>query len=161
MEYPEVSRLTFNVVRDDRAFNYATRYAATHPSIAPAEEFVITDSIYNDFKASIDPEKFQYDKVCETMLGQLREAARLEGYMSDSVSAEFDRLGAMLKHSLDRDLDTHRADIEPYLAREIVGRYYNNRGEIINSLPGDPGVTKAAAVLLDREGYRRILSPKQ
>lgn len=161
VEYPEVSRLTFNVVRDDWAFNYATRYAATHPSIAPAEEFVITDSIYNDFKASIDPEKFQYDKVCETMLGQLREAARLEGYMSDSVSAEFDRLGAMLKHSLDRDLDTHRADIEPYLAREIVGRYYNNRGEIINSLPGDPGVTKAAAVLLDREGYRRILSPKQ
>ncbi|MBD5346615.1 MAG: S41 family peptidase [Bacteroides sp.] len=161
VEYPEVSRLTYNVVRDDWAFNYANRYAAEHPSIAPPAEFVITDSIYEDFKASIDPDKFQYDRVCETILGQLREAARLEGYMNDSVAAEFDRLGTMMRHSLDRDLDTHRADIEPYLAREIVGRYYYNRGEIVNSLPTDPGVTKAAAILLDPETYRRILSPEK
>lgn len=159
VNYPEVSRLTYNVVRDDWAFNYATRFAAAHPSIAPADEFVITDSIYADFKSTIDPEKFHYDRVCETILGQLREAARMEGYMNDSVQAEFDRLGSMLRHSLDRDLDTHRADIEPYLAREIVGRYYHNKGEIINSLPDDPGVTKAAAILLDPEAYRRILSP--
>lgn len=159
VKYPEVSRLTYNVVRDDWAFNYATRFAAGNPTIAPADEFVITDAIYEDFKSTIDPDKFHYDRVCETILGQLREAAKMEGYMNDSVQAEFDRLGTMLRHSLDRDLDTHRADIEPYLAREIVGRYYHNKGEIINSLPGDPGVTKAAAILLDPEAYRRILSP--
>lgn len=161
VEYPDVSRLTYNVVRDDWAFNYATRYAAQNPSIASPEEFVVTDSIYADFKSTIDPERFNYDRVCETMLKQLRDAARAEGYMNDSVEAEFDRLGAMLRHSLDRDLDTHRKDIEPYLAREIVARYHGTRGEIINSLPGDPGVTVAASLLLDPERYRSILSGKK
>lgn len=159
VEYPEVSRLTYNVIRDDWAFNFATRYAAEHPSIAAPDEFVITDSIYEQFKQSIDPEKFQYDRVCESMLNQLRDAAKIEGYMSDSVRAEFDRLGAMLHHSLDSDLDTHRSDIEPHLAGEIVSRYYHNRGEIINSLNHDPGVNKAAAILRDPALYRRILTP--
>lgn len=159
VEYPEVSRLTYNVIRDDWAFNFATRYAAGHPSIAAPDEFVITDSIYEQFKQSIDPEKFQYDRVCESMLNQLRDAAKIEGYMSDSVQAEFDRLGAMLHHSLDSDLDTHRSDIETHLAGEIVSRYYHNRGEIINSLNHDPGVNKAAAILRDPALYRRILTP--
>lgn len=157
--YPEVSRLVYNVVRGDWAFNYGTRYAAKHLSIGDPADFVITDSIYADFKSTIDPGKFDYDRVCETMLNQLREAARLEGYMNDSVAAEFDRLGAMMRHPLEADLDTHRADIEPYLAREIVGRYYNQPGEIIVSLPTDPGVIKATEILLDPDLYRRILAP--
>jgi carboxyl-terminal processing protease len=52
--YPEVNRLTYNIVRDHWAFDYATRFAATTPSIAPAGEFVITDSIFDDFKKFID-----------------------------------------------------------------------------------------------------------
>ncbi|MBR6640338.1 MAG: S41 family peptidase, partial [Muribaculaceae bacterium] len=71
--YPAANRLTYNIVRDNWAFDYATRFAATTPTIASAHDFVITDSIFNDFKEFIDPDKFQYDKVCETMLSDLKE----------------------------------------------------------------------------------------
>lgn len=158
--YPEISRLTYNVVRDNWAADYAVKFAASHPTIAPPEEFEINDEIYNEFKQFIDPKRFNYDKVCEQMLGQLREAARIEGYMNDSVSSEFDRLDAMLKHSLDRDLETNRKSIEPYLSREILNLYYYNRGEIINSLRDDPGIDSAAAVINDPARYKALLTPK-
>ncbi|MCM1029079.1 MAG: S41 family peptidase [Pseudoflavonifractor sp.] len=159
VNYPDVSRLTFNVVRDDWAFDFANKFAASHPTIGRPSDFVITDSIYSDFKSFIDPQRFNYDRVCESMLSQLREAAKLEGYMTDSVAEEFDRLGGMLRHSLSRDLDTHRADIEPYLAREIVSRYYGDRGEAEVSLNSDPAVDKAKAILSDKVIYRNTLLP--
>ena len=149
------------MVRDDWAFNFATKYAAEHPFIPAPADFVMTDTIYTAFKQFIDPEKFQYDRVCETMLKQLREAAKAEGYMTDSVSAEFDRLGAMLRHSLDRDLDTHRSDIEPYIVREIVSRYYGEEGETAAQLNYDPAAEKAVSILRDQALYRRILSGKE
>ena len=36
------------------------------PLIPPfrAEQFDVTDTIFNEFKAFIDPTKFEYDKVC-------------------------------------------------------------------------------------------------
>lgn len=68
IDYPDANRLTFNVVRDNWAFDFATKYASTHSSIPAPEDFVITDSIYEEFKGFIDPEKFNYDKVCETCL---------------------------------------------------------------------------------------------
>lgn len=158
--YPEISRLTYNVVRDNWASDFAIKYAATHPSIAPAEEFVVTDEIYEEFKESIDSARFQYDRVCEQMLKNLRDAAKIEGYMNDTVNAEFDRLDGMLKHSLSRDLDANRSSIEPYIAREIVGLYYYTKGEVANSLRNDPGVDSAAVILNDPTRYRQLLSPK-
>ncbi len=159
VKYPEISRLTFNVVRDNWAFDFANKYFATHPTLPPADKFVITDSIYEDFKAFIDPGKFNYDKVCETMLKNLREAAKIEGYMSDSLSAQMDVLEAMMKHPLEKDLDTHREAIAPYLEREIAGRYYYSPGEVQSYLRYDVAIDSAAGILHDPAKYARLLSP--
>lgn len=156
---PDVNRLTYNVVRDNWAFDFATRYAATHDTIAPPELFVVDDSIYEEFKAFIDPARFNYDKVCETALEQLRKLAEAEGYMNDSTSTQFDALAAALKHDLGHDLDINRKAIAPYLASEIVGRYYLQRGEIINSLRDD-NVLDSALTILNSPRYTEILSPK-
>lgn len=160
VKYPELSRITFNIVRDNWAFDYANKYAAEHPSIAAPEEFEITDSIYEDFKSFINPEKFNYDKVCELMLERLRETAKVEGYMNDSVEAQFAALEGMLKHPLDKDLDTHRDAIAPYLLQEIVTRYYFQRGMNIAQLRKDPGFEEAEKILLDPAEYRKLLSPQ-
>lgn len=158
VEYPEVSRITYNIVKDNWSFDFANRYYATHPE-APAEmAFVMTDSVYEEFKAFIDPEKFQYDKVCESIVEHLREAAKIEGYMNDSLSAQLDLLESMMRHPLARDLDTNRASIEPYLAREIAARYYFTPGQIATQLISDPGVDSAKAILSDPQRYRQILS---
>lgn len=159
--HPDISVLTYALVVDSWVFDYANRFAATTPTIAPADEFVITDSIYADFKAFIDPEKFEYDKLCEKRLADLKEVVEITGYMNDSVAAQLDILAGLLKQNLYRDLDTHREEVSRYLIPEIIFRYYSETGKIINGLNADKEIEVAIGVLLDPERYTAILSPKK
>ncbi|MCM1503746.1 MAG: S41 family peptidase [Muribaculum sp.] len=161
VDYGEVNRLTYNIVSDNWAFDYATKYAAEHPSIAPAEEFAVTDSMFADFKNFIDPAKFNYDKVCEQMIEALRKAAETEGYMNDSVKAQIDILEGMLKHNLNHDLDNNRKDIDGLIAGEIMKRYYYEKGQVIQTLKNDPAIDSTAVLLNDPERYKSILAPSK
>ena len=154
----KASRLAYNIVRDNWAFDYAVKYTAEHPSIPAPEDFKITDEIYNDFKSFIDPDKFEYDKVCETSLASLKKTAEEEGYLNDETKAEFERLEKLLKHDLDKDLDLHRDDIEKLLGKEIIKNYYYQRGQMIFALSKDR-VTARASEIFNKEGeYEKILN---
>lgn len=159
--FPESNRLVYNIVVNHWAFDYANRFAATTQSIPSPEEFEITDSIYADFKKFIDPEKFKYDKVCEMGLSELKKVAELEGYMNDSVKVQFEALEKMLRHDLDKDLDTHRKEISEYLSEEIVMRYYYQKGQVIDALRTDIVVDSAMNVLHDELKYKSILNPSK
>ncbi len=160
VEVPESKLICYNIIRDHWDFDFATKYVAEHPTIASPAEFEITDSIFNDFKAFIDPAKFDYDQVFVQYLDALRKVTEIEGYMNDSTKAEFDRLGAMLKHDLDHDLDLNRADISRLLSSEIVDRYYYTRGQIENNIKVDECLD-AARDMFDKSGeYSRILNLK-
>lgn len=159
IDWGRPSRLVYNLVRDNWIFDYGTRFAAKHPTIPAPEEFVITDSIYADFKSTIDPGRLKYDKVCESMLKTLEETAEIEGYMNDSTKAEFATMRRLLTHDLNRDLDTHRKMISEYLSQDIVGRYYYTRGEVMNDLQSDAAVDSAANVLRTPTLLKKYLRP--
>lgn len=159
VDWGSVNRLVYNVVRDNWSFDYATRYAAEHPQISAPEEFTVTDEIYADFKKSIDPKRFKYDRVMEEALKQLREIAGNEGYVNDRTTAAFDTLQTLLVHDLDRDLDTHRKEITEYLGSEIVSRYYYDRGKTAYIIPGDKGFNVARGIL-ESDLYNKILNKK-
>jgi len=158
IEPSQASRLAYNIVRDGWAFDYAVKYASEHPTIPAPEDFKITDEIFNDFKAFIDPSKFEYDKVCETSLASLKKTAETEGYLNDETKAEFEKLEGLLKHDLDKDLDIHRSDIEKILAKEIIKGYYFQRGQMIYAL-GQDKVTACASEMFNKPGeYEKILN---
>ena len=157
----EPTRLVYNIVRDQWAFDYATRFAATHPSIATPDKFEIDDSIWNDFKRFIDPSRFNYDRVCENGLKQLRELAKTEGYANDETAEAFDKLETLLKHDLDHDLDLHREIISKYLAQEILDRYYFVRGQVEYSVRHDKAIDEAHRVLADPAQWARTLGLKK
>lgn len=156
--YPELNRLVYNIVRDNWAFDFATKYAAEHASIAPASEFTVTDEIFGEFKKFIDPKRFNYDKVCEQGLSQLKKTAEVEGYMNDSTKAEFAKLEKLLKHNLDHDLDNNRKAISQMLSSEILKRYYYQRGVIENSLNSDEALDKTEAMITKPGEYERLLN---
>ncbi len=158
----EMNRLMYNVIADFWAYDYANRFRARQgDSIAPATRFEITDSIYADFKNFIDPGRFKYDRMCESGMKYLREAAELEGYMTDSVAAQFDLLESMLKHDLSRDLDFNAADLRDLLDDEISARYYDDGARVMRALRTDSDLDAAAAALLDPARYRALLAPKK
>ena len=161
VEYEKMNRLSYNIVRDFWAFDFATKYFHEHDSIVPAEDFVVTDSMYNEFKRFINPEKFQYDKVCEDGVKQLREVADVEGYMNDSTKAVFAQLEKLLKHDLNHDLDQHRKMISQIIALEMVKRYYFQRGESIQELKDDPAMDAVEKLFATEGEYDRILNPSK
>ena len=158
----EMNRLMYNVIADFWAYDYANRFRARQgDTIAPADRFEISDSIYADFKNFIDPDRFKYDHMCENGIKYLREAAQLEGYMTDSVAAQFDLLESMLKHDLSRDLDFNAADLRDLLDDEISARYYDDGARVMRALRTDPDLDAATAALLDPARYRALLAPKK
>lgn len=160
VQYPKVNRLVYNIVTDLWSWDYANKFAATHPSIESPDKFVVTDTIYSDFKASIDPKRFKYDSAMEESTEQLRKIAEEEGYINEETTAAFDSLKKLLTHDLNKDLDTHRKQIEQYLGSEIVGRYYPDGGSEQYNLRDDIGV-KTAVAILESPDYRLILEGKK
>ena len=159
IEPRELKRIVYNIMRDHWDFDFATRYVAQHQGEIPSPaEFEITDTIFNEFKAFIDAEKFEYDKVCEQQLATLRKTATAEGYMNDSTEAAFNRLESLLKHDLDHDLDLHRNDISYLLKQEIMDRLHYQRGQVECSIKDDDYLDKAKE-MFDKPGeYYRILN---
>ena len=159
VEPRELKRIVYNIMRDHWDFDFATKYVAEHgQEIANPADFEVTDEIFNEFKAFINPTKFEYDKVCEQQLATLRKSATAEGYMNDSTTAAFDRLEALLKHDLDHDLDLHRRDIDYLLGQEIMDRLYYQRGQVEHSIKDDDTLDKAKE-MFDKPGeYARILN---
>lgn len=156
---PDANRLLYNIMADNWAYDYATRYVALNPEAVPSDDFVVGDSIFNDFKAFIDPARFKYDRQCEAGLKYLREAAEAEGYMTDSVAAQFEVLGAMLRHDLDHDLNINRDAIIDILDSELAARYYSDADRVRRQLRGDSALAEARAIILDPARYKALLQP--
>lgn len=157
VDWGQVSRLAYNLVRDNWTYDFANRYANTHPTIPPASEFVITDEIYEDFKKSIDPKKLKYDKVLDEILKELRKTAGEEGYLNDQTTALLDSLSPLMTHNLSHDLDNRREEVSGYLGAEIAQRYYFDKGKIIQDLRNDEALKKAEAILSNPAELNKLL----
>lgn len=157
MEWPVPSSLTISLMRNWHVFDFASHWLANHPEVAAPEDFEITDEIYADFKEFVRPDSLKYDRVCDDLTDRLRKAAEKEGYLDARAAATLDSLAVMLRHDAGRDLDTHRSEIAPYIASEIMRRRYFSRGEIIEQLKTDAAVDTAAAVLRSPQRMADIL----
>ena len=149
--------ILFYLMRDNLMFDYATDYCLKNPEIASAQEFVLTDADYNDFKNKVKAANFKYDQQSEKVLKALKEAAEFEGYLNDA-SDEFAQLEKKLSHDLDRDLDYFSKDIRRAISAEIIKRYYFQQGTIIEQLKDDNSLNEAIEILTTPTAYKTKLS---
>lgn len=159
IEQPESNRLLYNLVADYRIYDFANDYANSRLETPDSATFVVDDEIFDAFKRSIDPDKFKYNLDTQKGLDMLRTSAEKDGYLTDSVAAEFQRLSEMLKPDLNRDLDRNRDRIIEMLDGEIAARFWSDGERVRRRIIGDPAVEKAKAVLLDPEQYNKLLKP--
>lgn len=159
VDLPNPNRLVYNIVTDNWSFDYATRFRALNDTVASPHDWVLTDSVFEDFKAFIDPDKFHYDKMCEMIVDELEKATKTEGYDTPEVKEQIEILRGMLKHNLNHDLDINREMIDRYLSSEIMQRYYFDQGMIIEGLRHDPVLNAALDVLYSPEKYKATLNP--
>lgn len=137
---------------------YVMDYIERHPTIAPAEDFSLTDADYAEFKQRVLKSGFTYDPESEKVMKRLKQMMEFEGYMEDA-KPEFEALEKKLAHNLDKDLDRHKALIMQLLQNDIVAAYYYQAGSIANTLQYDKQMKAAEELLLDNERYRQMLQP--
>ena len=163
IEWERVSPLLYNLVGDNKIFDFATKYANTHDSIPDAWDFEVTDEIFEEFKNSFDPASLRYDKVMDQLLKQLKETAEAEGYLTEEAQKAFDNLSPLLANDVNQDLDNKKDEISEYLGGEIASRYYFENGRLIQTLRKDKALKTAIETLSDSGKLNEILgkTPKK
>lgn len=155
------SQLLYDLITNQQVFKYANKFQAENPSIPAPGEFEVTDEIYGDFCAFVDTTRIHPDRGGMLYLDGLRKTVKEEGYANDSITALLDSLAPMLRPDLQRDLRAKREEIIDYLAPELVGRYYYEKGRTRNALTRDKGLQTAVSILRDSRKYNDILHPKK
>ena len=138
--------------------NWELKYLRTHPTIAPAKNFVISDVDYADFKQAVLKSGFKYDRESKKYLEGLVKLARFEGYYDDA-KPEFDALEKKLNHNIAKDLDYNKQTLKQLLTSDLVAAYYYQRGAMENGLQFDKQWKKAVALLNDPAAYKKVLQP--
>ena len=141
-------------------FDWVVDYIAKHPTIAPATEFHITDTEWQEFRERVIRSGFTYDPVSKKQFAELVKTAKFEGYYDDSKSA-FDSLESKLNHDVAFALDRHEKVIRQILESEIISAYYYQAGAIEAGLNYDKQLMEAIRLLKNPEEYRRILTPQK
>lgn len=148
--------IAFYLMNDNVIFDFVTNWVLTHDSISPPDKFVLSDDDYNSFKNFVETKDFEYDKLSERSLNQLKSIMEFEGYL-DVAAEEFKALEAKLHPNLDRDLELFKDQIKDMIESEIVKRYYYKKGVLLHQLAGDKVFEKAVEVLKNPEVYDSIL----
>lgn len=136
--------------------DYEIDYIASHPTIAPAADFEISDADYEDFKRRVIESGFTYDPESERALKSLKKIVQFEGYYDDAKT-EFENLEKKLKHDIARDLDMHRDVLKQIISSDIVAAYYFQSGAIENSLKHDKQVKEAFNLIKETDKYKSVL----
>jgi len=141
----------------DQLFDYSVIYRNSHPAIAPAGEFHLTDEEYADFCLYMKKNNFSYDRQSLRVLKSLRQVAHFEGYGTDA-SAELDALEKKLRHNEDYDFKRWEKEIRLVVEAAIIENYYYDAGREEYNLKNDPDVRQAVEMMHRPKLMHKILT---
>ena len=156
VELDDLSRLSAMLLTKNLIFNFASEFASKNNTISKPEEFKLSDSQYEEFKAFALKDEFSYTTASEEALKKMKETAQKEGYFNE-VKNEYEAMMTKVTPSKSRDLDKFKEEISQILENEIVSRYYYQKGRTVNSFRYDNVLLKAKDVLGNSKEYNTIL----
>jgi len=148
--------ITADILRKQLAFEYVNQFVSKNTSIASPREFELSDANYDEFVAYLKSEDFDYVSSSEKELTALIEQAEKEGYYDD-IETQLTSLKGNIKHDKNQDLVKHKKEIKEYLERQIVKRYYYQKGAVEAGLDEDKEIKKALEILSDQARYNKLL----
>jgi carboxyl-terminal processing protease len=151
-----LSTVSYNLITKYIIFDYATRYAASHPTIAAAGSFKLSDAEYDDFIAYTDKKGFEFKTAAERELETVKKAAVYENCWND-IKSQYDSMQEAIVLHKKKDLMENKPEILDILQQEIASRYYYQKGRIESTLSDDPELKSAIKVLNNTTDYTSIL----
>jgi carboxyl-terminal processing protease len=155
IEPRSISSVTRALLNNYLFFDFANQFYQNHDTIDPADEFEITEKIFDEFKAFIAAQKVEYQTASERALNTLKVSVDKEKY-HDQVHEMIAAIEQEINRSKKDDIETFSEEIKEILLSEIVSRYHFQRGRVISSLPQDRVVKRALELLHNQEQYKQI-----
>jgi carboxyl-terminal processing protease len=137
-------------------FEYVNKYCQGKDSIEKVGKFQFTD--YSDFLAYVKNRDFKYQSDTEKHLLKAKEAS--DKANDKELSNEFNKLQQKINESKANELQLAKDQIIDEIEKEIVTRYYFQKGKVQQTLDDDPEVKEAISVLKNNNKYKKILSGK-
>ena len=122
--------------------DYALEYYKTHPQIAPAAEFHLTDAEYEAFVEYAAGKEFDARSAAEAVLDNLTQAATQDG-LYEQFKAEIEALKAKVQIDKREMLRLKKDEILPLLESEIVVKYYYPGSGRVITLRSDKSLDEA------------------
>jgi len=152
----KLHKILLSLLEKQVFFKFANDYRMQHPTIAPANEFTLTDKEYAAFTDFVLKQDVSYTTSTEKAFEKLLETAKEEEYF-EGATTEFEALKSKIKPYHQSDMERFRDDIQMVLENEIVSRYYYQTGRIQATLARDRSIESALEVF-NNGTYKDILS---
>lgn len=140
------SRPAYSLVANDIFGEYAIEYYKTHPQIASAADFTLTDAEYEDFVKFAAGKEFDSRSSAQAQLDQMLKSAKQED-LYELYKTEFDALEKKLTISKEEMLRVKKAEFKPLLEEEIVYKYYCTPGRIESIIRNDVQLHKVLEII--------------
>ena len=141
--------ISYTLYTKQLIYDYATRYRATHPSIASPTQFKLTDADIEDFCRFLDEEQFTYETETSKYFSDMLDMAQHEDLDSATI-ATLKAIEPQLRPSFREAIQRHKQDVTELLEAEIIERYYYRKGRIEYMLKLDEELKKAQEVIHDK-----------
>ncbi|MEQ1586580.1 MAG: S41 family peptidase [Cyclobacteriaceae bacterium] len=156
VEAQEAATITQVIYGKGFVFDYATLYAFNHPTLPEAKNFSLTDQEYQDFVSWMKSKSYSVQSPVEAELLELTEEAKREKFYDD-LKPQLDQIKTRLAETRKNDLTHYKDQIKQLLEKEIVARYYFEKGSVETGFKYDQEVKAAIEVLHNQPEYKRIL----
>ncbi|MBK7634108.1 MAG: S41 family peptidase [Saprospiraceae bacterium] len=137
-------------------YEFANEYCKNKDSIEKVGTFEFKD--FDAFSKYTKNKGFEYELPEEK---HLKEAIKsLEASANKSAIGEIQQTLERIKTSKTNDFNLAKEQIIDELEKEIITRYYHQKGKVMQTLDDDADVKKAIEILRDSKKYKNILSTK-
>ncbi len=138
----QYSRLVYSLVLSGVVDSYVLKFVREHDSIAPLQDFRVTDEIFEDFITFAKTQDFDYRSSAMTLFDEMKKELDKDG-LSESMSSEIDALGKALEMDKEHFIRLKKDEIIPFIEEEIAVRYYYQEAGIEVRLRYDDQLDKA------------------
>ncbi len=155
IEKEKLSPFIISLLKDNIIFKYVNEYALNHDSIPAIEDFEFKD--FDKFKDFYTKNDFVFKTKAEKEIEKLKKSIEEDDLRSISNN-DLDKLSNLIQNEKKSFLDKNKEQIKRLIEKEIVKRFYFNKGKIKDSLKNDVEIQKAIEVLSNAQEYNKILA---
>lgn len=138
-------------------FDYATQYAAQHPTLAEPRNFTLSADEYQQFVAWMKGKDYSYKSHLDQYLQYVNREAKRERYYAE-LKPQLDQIIARIDESKKNELTLYKDQIRMLLEEEIVSRYYFEKGSVEAGFKYDQEIKKAIDVMGNTAQYKKLLN---